>query len=240
LIGGALGLWGSVLLLRALSVWQPFPRWPIYVPVNPDANVYLVALFLAIASGFLFGAVPVRQILRTNAYEIVKLGSTGTVGRRLTVRDLLLVVQIAICAVLVTSSMVALRGLVRSLHNSFGFDPQDAMLVDTDLGMGGYNGDKVPEMQKRMIDALQAIPGVESVGLADQVPLGDGPNGTTVFTDKTVDLRPGNAVSDSFVFSISPDYFRADGTALLSGRTFTWHDDQNAPRVAVINQEFAR
>lgn len=240
LIGGAVGLWGSLLLLRGLSLWQPFARWPIHVPVNPDATVYLVALLLALVSGFLFGAVPVRQILHTNAYEIVKLGSTGTVGRRITVRDLLLVVQIAICAVLVTSSMVAVRGLVRALHNDFGFDPHNAMLIDTDLNMGGYKVDKFPEMQKRMIDALQAMPSVESVGLADQVPLGDGPNGTIVFTDKTSDLRPANAAADSFVFSISPDYFRADGTALLSGRMFTWHDDQNAPRVAVVNQEFAR
>ena len=53
-------------------------------------------------------------------------GSTSTVGRRITLRDLLLVVQIAICAVLVTSSMVAVRGLVRSLHSNFGFEPQKA------------------------------------------------------------------------------------------------------------------
>ena len=104
LVGGAVGLWGSVVLLRGLSVWQPFPRFPIHVPVNPDANVYVVALLLALVSGFLFGAVPVRQVLRTNPYQVVKSGSTGTVGRRITVRDLLLVVQIAICAVLVTSS----------------------------------------------------------------------------------------------------------------------------------------
>jgi len=239
LIGGAAGLWGSVLLLRALSAWRPFARWPIQVPVNPDANVYLVALLLAVASGFLFGAVPVRQILRTNAYEIVK-GSSAIAGRRITVRDLLLVVQIAICAVLVTSSMVAVRGLVRSLHDDFGFDPQNAMLVDTDLMMGGYRGGGVREMQRRMIDALQAIPDVESVGMADSVPLGDGANSAIVFTDKTTDLRPANAATEAAMFSISPDYFRADGTSLLSGRTISWHDDKNSPRVAVINAEFAR
>jgi len=194
---------------------------------------------LALASGFLFGAVPVRQILRTNAYEIVK-GSGAIVGQRITVRDLLLVVQIAICAVLVTSSMVAVRGLVRSLHNDFGFNPENAMLVDTDLMMGGYRGEGVRKMQRRMIEVLQAIPGVESVGLADSVPLSDGANFAIVFADKTTDLRPGNAATKAAMFSISPDYFRADGTSLLSGRTISWHDDQNAPRVAVINPEFAR
>src|SRR6266436_5594786 len=130
LIGGTAGLWCSVVLLRGLSAWQPLPTAPLQVPVNPDANVYGVALLLSLASGFLFGAVPVRQVLHTDPYQVIKSGSTGTVGRRMTVRDLLLAVQIAICAVLVTSSLVAVRGLVRSLRSNFGFDPQNAMLVD--------------------------------------------------------------------------------------------------------------
>jgi predicted permease len=241
LMGGAVGLWGSVVLLSGLSVWQPFSRWPIHVPVNPDANVYGVALLLTLASGFLFGAVPVRQILHTDPYEIVKSGSIAGVGGRVTIRDLALVLQIAICAVLVTSSLVAVRGLVRSLHSNFGFEPRNALLADTDLSMGGYRGDAMLEMQRRMIDAVETIPGVESVGLIDWAPLvSGGERGLHVFTDVTTDLRPSNAAADAFTFSISPQYFHAAGTALLSGRAFTWHDDKNAPLVAVINQEFAR
>src|SRR5205807_4809313 len=57
LAGGALGLWGSVLLLHRLSVWNPLPRFPVHVPVTPDANAYAVALLLTLASGFLFGVV---------------------------------------------------------------------------------------------------------------------------------------------------------------------------------------
>ena len=240
LFGGALGLMGSVVLLHGLSAWQPMPRYPIHLAVYPDANVYAVALLLTLASGFLFGAVPVRQVLRTNPYEVIKLGSTGRVGRRITVRELLLVAQIAICAVLVTSSLVAVRGLARSLHNDFGFALQDTLLVDTDLGMAGYSGDKVPAMQKRTIEALAAIPGVESVGLADGLPLVEGSNDSSVFTDKTTDLRPANAVGYANLFIVSPEYLRAAGTRMLSGRAFTWHDDKNSPRVAVVNREFAR
>ncbi len=240
LIGGALGLMGSVMLLHGLSAWQPMPQYPIHLAVNPDANVYAVALLLTLASGFLFGAVPVRQVLHTNPYEVVKVGSTRRVGRRISVRDMLLVVQIAICAVLVTSSMVAVRGLVRSLHNDFGFAMQDTLLVDTDLGMAGYAGDRVPPMQKRTIDALSAIPGVESVGLADGLPLVEGADDSSVFTDKTVDLRPTNAVGYANLFIVSPEYLRAAGTRLLAGRMFTWHDDKDSPRIAIVNQEFAR
>ena len=64
LMGGAIGLWGSVELLQGLSVWQPIARFQsVHIPANPDGNVYVVALLLALASGFLFGAVPVRQVL---------------------------------------------------------------------------------------------------------------------------------------------------------------------------------
>ncbi len=239
LIGGAVGLWGSVVLLRGLSVWQPLPTAPVHVPVNPDANVYGVALLLSLASGFLFGAVPVRQVLHTDPYQVIKSGSTGRVGRRITVRDLLLVAQIAICAVLVTSSLVAVRGLVRSLHSNFGFEPQNAMLVDTALSMAGYSGDRVPAMQKRMIDALETIPGVKSVGLVDRLPLYYGANSSNVFTDETTDLRPVNAAAQAMMYKISPEYFDAARTSLLAGRTLSWHDDKNSPRVAVVNREFA-
>jgi predicted permease len=240
-VGGAAGLWTSVLLLDWFSVWRPFPQYPIHVPVNPDEKVYVLAFLLSLASGLLFGAVPVRQILRTDAYQVIKSGTTGVVGRRLTARDVLLVLQVAICAVLVTSSIVAVRGLLRSLHNDFGFEPRNAMLVETDLDMAGYRGEAVPAMQKRMIDAMTVIPEVTAAALINVPPLHPSCcNDSTVFTDEATDLRPTMAAARPVVFGISPEYFRAAGTPLLAGRDFTWHDDKNAPRVAVINREFAR
>ena len=239
LMGGAVGLWASAGLLRWLSTWQPFGTFPMHAPVTPDATVYDLALILSLVSGLLFGAVPVRQVLRTNPYEVVKSGSTGTMGRRMSARDFLLAVQIAVCAVLVMSSMVAVRGLSRALHSNFGFEPQRTMLVTADLHMAGYTGDRVPLMQKRLLDAVAAIPGVESVGLTDGLLLSD-TNGSDVFTDGTTDLRPANAATNAYVYHISPEYLHAEGTTLLSGRPFTWHDDQNSPRVAVVNREFVR
>ncbi len=239
LSGGALGLWGSIVLLRQLSVWQPFPRYPISVLVSPDANVYAMAFVLAVVSGLLFGIVPMRQVLHANPYQIVKAGPGGTAGQRISLRDLLLVVQIAICAVLVTSSIVAVRGLVRSLHSNFGFEPNNVLLADTDLSMARYTGDQVPAMQKRMIDAVAAIPGVESVGVVGRPPLAEGSFGAMVFTDTTTNLTPSNALFNGTRYNISPEYFRAAGTALLAGRAFSWHDDKDGPRVAVVNRNFA-
>ena len=242
LMGGAVGLWGSGLLLHWLSTWNAFPQYPrLSMPVNPDANVYAVALLLSLASGFLFGAAPVRQVLHTDPYQIVKSGAAAAPGRRITALDLLLGAQIAICAVLVTSSLVAVRGLLRSLRSDFGFDPRGAMLVQTDLRMAGYDDDHSPAMQKRMIDATSTIRGVNSVGLVNIPPLHlDCCQGSDVFTDQTAELRPSNAAATAVSFSISPDYFVSAGTPLLAGRALTWHDDKSTPRVAVINQVFAR
>ena len=240
LVGGTLGLLGSASLLRRLSMWQPFSRFPLHVPVNPDAKVYGVALVLALLSGLLFGIVPIRQVFRANPYEVIKSGSTGIVGRRVTVRDVLLVVQISICAVLVTSSMVAVRGLIRSLHSNFGFEPKNAMLADIGLGLAGYSGDAASAMQRRIIDVMETIPGVSSVAFTDMPPLNMDGAMSTVFTDKMTDLRPANAVATAYMFGVTPGYFDAAGTALLAGKAFSWHDDKGAPRVAVVNREFTR
>jgi ABC-type antimicrobial peptide transport system permease subunit len=61
-----------------------------------------------------------------------------------------------------------------------------------------------------------------------------------IFRDDTSDLRPANAVATAEILKVSPEYLSTARTALLTGRHFTWHDDQDSPRVAVINQEFAR
>jgi len=239
LAGGAAGLWASVLFLHRLSEWQPFGNFPMHAPVNPDATVYAMALLLSLVSGLLFGAVPVNQVLRSNPYEVVKSGSSARVGRRITAREVLLAAQIAICAVLVTSSLVAVRGLVRTLHDHYGFEPRNAMLVAADLHMAGYTGDRIAPMQKRMLDAVANIAGVESVGLSDPLLLND-TSPSNVYADRSTDLRPQNAAANAYEFHISPDYLRAEGTMLLSGRAFTWHDDKNSPCVAVVNREFAR
>jgi predicted permease len=149
-------------------------------------------------------------------------------------------VQVAICAVLVTSSIVAVRGLARSLHSNFGFEPRNVMLVDTDLNMAGYTGNAVPAMQKRMLDAMKAIPAVTSVGLVNVPPLQAACcSEADIFDDQTTDLRPSNVVASAITFSISPEYFPAAETPLLAGRNLTWHDDKNAPPVAIVNRLFA-
>jgi predicted permease len=158
---------------------------------------------------------------------------------RFTMRDMLLAVQIAICAVLVTSSLVAVRGLARSIHGNFGFVPQHVMLVETELHMAGYDGDRVPQMQRRMMDAAAAIPGVTAAGYTDHLALGLGGGDSFVYSDSTTDFRPTNMVADAMDYHISPDFLQAAGTRLLAGRDLSFHDDSKAPNVALVNRQFA-
>jgi predicted permease len=224
-----------------MSTWEPIAGVPLHLPVAPDAKLYWFALGLALVSGFLFGIVPVRQVFRANPYEIVKAGLSARLGRRITVRDVLLVLQVALCAVLVTSSLVAVRGLVRSLHSNFGFEPRNTMTAAVNLAMVGYNTKDAPAMQRRMIDAMATIPGVEAVGLVNDYPPLVYTAGTreNVFKEEASDLRPSNAALAPFHYNVSPGYFEAAGTSLLAGRGFSWNDDKNAPAVAVINRDFA-
>jgi len=241
LVGGAAGMAGGVFILRWLSAWQPIPNIPINVPVNPDVRTYGLALLLALLSGLVFGMVPVRQVLRSDPWQIIRSGSSGVGGfGRFSLRDLLLAFQIAICAVLVTASLVAVRGLERSLHSDFGFQPQHVVLASTDLHMAGYKTGDQQLMQRKMLNAVAAIPGVADVGYADRLPLSIGGNDSSVFADSTTDYRPSTQLLDAQQFDVSPGYFAAAQTTLLAGRNFTLHDDKKAPLVAVINREFAR
>ena len=240
-LGGALGTLFSTTLLNALTRWQPFREYPVHVTVSPDPKVYFVALLLSICSGMVWGLVPIRQIWATDSVQVMKIGGAGTLAfRRFTLRDLLLGVQITLCTLLVTASFVALRGMQRSLHAPLGFQPQGVVLADTDLHMGGHSGASVTPVRKRMLEEVGRIPGVTSVGIIDETPLGTGGSSTYIYRMGTIDFRPSNMAVGAKYFSISPGYLHAAGTQLLKGRDFTWHDDAKSPKVAIVNETFAR
>jgi predicted permease len=241
LVGGALGVSASGFFLRLLSQWHPDPLFPISLEIHSGIATYALALLLSFASGLLFGIVPVRQVLRADPYQGIKTGGIpGTLSRRFAFRDILLAGQIAVCAVLVTASLVAVRGMIRSLRSNFGFVPQNALQVSTDLDMAGYKDDQVAPMQKRMLQAVENLPGVTAAAYADRIPLNLGWSQQTVFSDATTNYRRSNAAAEPMEYYVSATYFRAAGTSLLEGRAFTEDDKRGAPLVAVVNRQFAR
>jgi predicted permease len=240
-IGGLSGTVLATAMLRVLSHWQPISEYPIHVSVVADGHVYVLAMLLSIVGGLLPGFLTARQVWRTDVSDALKSGAASEkMFHRLTLRDLLLGVQITLCAVLVTSSLVALRGMSRSLHAPFGFDPEGVMIAETDMQMAGYSDNSALPLQRRMIEATSQIPGVTSVGTINRLPLSGSGSNWSVYAEGTADFRPSNSIMSPHAYQISPGYLIAARTKLMAGRDFTWDDGPSKPRVAVVNSTFAR
>jgi predicted permease len=164
----------------------------------------------------------------------------ATPRRRFTLRDLLLGGQIAICMLLVTASLVAVRGMVRMLHTPLGFQPQGAMLAETDFSEMEARGDALLEKQKAMLEAVQRIPGVTAAAAVNRIPFTGGLRGVPIFPPGTTDFNLNNSVLAPYVFTISPGYLETAGTRLLTGRDVSWHDTKTTPYVAIVNRAFAQ
>ena len=236
--GGTAGLLIARLLLGVMNRWDsPYG----HLAVNADARVYFVALTLTLISALFFGIVPALQAWQSSPLQAMKIGPVDAMPlRRFSPRDLLLGAQIAICMVLVTASLVAVRGMVRMLHAPLGFHPQGVMLAEMDLSLARPGGDVPLEKKKAMIEAVRNIPGVVAAGTVNRVPFTGGLRGVPVFEPGTTEFTLNNSVLAPYVFTISPGYLEAAGTRLLDGRDFSWQETTQTPYVAIVNETFAR
>src|SRR4029453_7813905 len=237
LIGGTAGLVTASLLLGVINRWDsPYGR----LAVNVDARVYFLALILTLISALSFGIVPARQAWQSSPLQAMKTGPVDPMPlRRFASRDLFLGAQIAICMLLVTASLVAVRGMVRMLHAPLGFQPQGVMLAETDFRLVEPGGDVPLEKKKAMIEAVRNIPGVAAAGTVNRVPFNGGLRGVPIFHPGTTEFTLNNSVLAPYVFTISPGYLEAAGTRLLGGRDFSWQDTTETPYVAIVNGTFA-
>ncbi len=238
LLGGAAGLWLASGLLGLLDGWQsPYG----HLAVGVDGRVYLTALVLALVSALLFGLASARQVWQSHPAQAMKNGAVdAATGRGFGPRDLLLGAQVAICTLLVTASLVAVRGMVRLLHTPLGFHPQGALLAEADLSQVEPGGESVFVKEQAMLGAARNLPGVVAAGAVSRVPMTGGLHGTPIFPPGTTDFALNNAVLSPYVFSISPGYLDAAGTRLLAGRGVSDYDTAQTPSVAVVNPTLAR
>ncbi len=239
LAGGICGTLLATAFLNMLSRWQPFAQFPAHVTVVPDWRVYTVALLLSLLSSLLPGLLPARQIWQSDPMLAIKRSSVGVLFRRATLRDFLLGIQIAVCALLLTAALVALRGMQRSLHAPLGFQPNGVVIAATDLQMAGYSDQPALDVVKHILDEIAQTPGVEAVGAINETPLNTGGSSTPVYREGTRDFRDSNIMLSSMFYSVSPGYLRASGTRLLRGRDIAWNDSKVAPKVALVNSTFA-
>ena len=239
LIGGIVGTFLARLLLGALAHWHA-GDFPTRFLIAPDTRVYFVAITLSVLSGILFGILPVRQVWNTDVIQAIKGGYVfGGSFRRFAVRDVLLIVQIVVCTLLVTASLVAVRGMMHLLHVPLGMQPRGVTFAVVDLKTAGVPDTESRVVQRRLMDAAAALPGVTSSATSDNLPFMNGCC-WSVYPGTATQFVPSRVAFGSNVYLVSPGYLQLARTHLVSGRNFTAHDKPGSPAVAIVNETFAR
>ena len=242
IFGGAMAFGLAWMVLTGLATWHPPTEYPFgFHIVMPQPSLVLMAFFTSLLAGVLFGVMPLRQIFKTDPNEAIKSGGVqASPGRRWALRDVLLAAQIALCCVTVTAAFVSLRGLGKALNMNMGFNPRHAVLTKFELSQAGYSNQAADHFQRQLLDKVSQLPGVQTAAYANTTPLSLDTSTPDIFAQQTTDLRPSNRAFGAFAYLVSPGFFTAAETPLLSGRDVSFADTSKTPLVAVVNQEFAR
>ena len=165
---------------------------------------------------------------------------TGTVSlHKSRLRSSLVVVQIGLSLVLLIGAALMLQSLRQMQATSPGFDPENVFAMDFDLDLKGYSDEKGRRFYQSMLERTAAVPGVESISLSSRAPLDISTPETGVQIEGYFPPPGKTAIPISFV-RVSPAYFQTMAIPLVRGRDFTARDDENAPRVVIINETMAR
>lgn len=234
--GVILARWG----LDALLALAP-SSLPRISEIHLDSGVLIFSLALSIITGLVFGIAPAWLAARADVNEALKQGTRGSTegGARGRLRSALVVLEVTFALMLLGGAGLLARSFMQLAHVDPGFTPENATLLQLSLPQKKY---AMPEQQTAFADALlervKVLPGVQWAGITHSMPL----LGGYVLTF-SIEGRPPIAPSDqpsASYYAVTPDYFRAMGIRLIRGRTFTPRDDAKAPRVAIINEAFAR
>src|SRR6266508_2482503 len=243
LAGGALGAlfarWGVTLLMRirpsddtqSTQFWSAYTHTFNFFTVNLDWRVLGFNFALALLTGLLFGLLPALQSSFVNVNAALKEGAGGSGAgfhgqRKSSVRGLLIVGEIALALVLLSGAGLMINSLLRLQSVNLGFAPENL------LQMTVYARDAKPEFYAQLVARVQALPEVEAASVSRNAPL------LGRYARAVIDIEGRADIKKAGVgfHSVSPDYFKTLGIALLRGRVFTPQDRVGAPRVALINK----
>jgi len=222
--GGLLGLAIAFGACHLFSSWQPGFDLPIATALRPNTQVLLFTLTVALSTTILFGLTPALQAI-SKAQRV----------RRWSVRDLLVAGQIALSLILVVSSVLVIQSLRHALTMNLGFEPNGAVSVSFDPRLQGYSEERQRRLDSDLLQSASKIPGLESIGIINNLPLRTGENNSVVSRADRPLPKPADRRA-AVVYTISPGYFRAAGTRLLMGRDVNAYDRAGAPLVAVVNE----
>ena len=240
LAAGALGTVFAVGGVRLLVACLPagFPRAG---EIRLDAAVFAVTLAVAVLTGLLFGLVPAVTSARNDLQQGLREGGRGATGggRQLRLRNFLVVGETGLACVLLIAAGLMLHSFVNLLQADSGFRPQQVLTATISLPNQSYReGLQIRRFHDQLVAGLRAIPGVQFAGLGTDLPWTGYDENAGGFT---VEGRPAeyNDKTTARYHAASPDYFRAMGIPLLSGRFITERDDKDARKIIVVNGTMA-
>jgi len=240
LAGGAAGIalaYAGVVLIRTLGLGGQAASFTIAI----DASVLLFSLGLAVATGLLFGLVPVLSLARARPVEALKEGgrgnSAGPAARAL--RNALVVVQTATAVALLGVAGLLIRSFMHVQEQSPGFSSDHVLSATVDLPRNRYpDAASQARFYERLLDDVRALPGVASAGLVNNMPF-SGNDGSQSYLVEGHDLRSG-AIPHGYSQMVDEDFFRTMQIPLLQGRSFGAGDTAKAQPVAIVDEILAQ
>jgi len=214
---------------------------PNAIPFQMDNRVLLACVGMALFSAFLCGLAPALQSTRVDLVNALKSADADLPGRkRLWGRNLLVVAQVSMSLMLLTGAFLMARGFEHSLLEGTGFAKDHLLMTTFDPRLIQYNAAQTQQFYKVLAERMREIPGVQGETLTQKVPMDqDEPDGVTFVPDGFT-MPPDRVNFSSMMDTVDEGYFQTLGIALLRGRAFLATDTAEAPRVAIVNDHFAR
>jgi predicted permease len=252
LAGGALGLvlaYGTVAALLAAP--PPGGAWPLTLDLAIDVRVLAFTLAVSILAGVLFGLAPALGAARTALVPALKDGKAAADPRwrRLELRSALVVGQMALSLLLLVAAGLFLRSLHRTQAVHPGFDAERLVAAPLQINLLRYTRDQGREFYRRVIEDVEALPSVESAGIARVPVLGGGGRSSSLHIEgregpaDQFRSEGGGPVTGTDAVNanvVDPGYFETMGIRPVAGRRFGNEDGPAAPPVAIVNETFER
>ena len=238
-IASAFGLAIGYGLIQVLT-WSAPDGLPRLDEVSMDARVLLFTLGSALVTGLLFGLLPALQVSRPNLGETLKLGTAGAGGSasRQRIRSVLVIGEVAISVALLIGAGLLIRSLWRLQQVNPGFRHENVVTARIHLPSTRYQGGEAAwSFYERLLERIQALPGVQSAATSSGVPLSEG-NTSSEIQIPGAPVREGGASLGADWRLVSPGYFKTMGIP-LKGRDFDGHDVQGSEPVTIISEEAA-
>ncbi len=212
----------------------------MHLPGEIDWRVLAVTGGVCLITTLLLGLVPAIQTRKLDLAAALNAESAGVVGGRgrAWLRSSLVLVQVSLSFVLLVGAGLLLQSLLKIRNASPGFSTRGVLTTSVSLVSAGYDDQRAKDFQDQLVDNVKALSGVESAAFARVTPLDYGSYSSAVIAVDGYQPRPDEQPTVQYN-EVDPDYFVTMGIPLLSGREFTRADDENAARVAVVNETMA-